>query len=334
MDSIIQFLKEDILLEEKIETDKIQRKATSYWLSEDHKLYKRSFSGPYLLCVHPELTESLLKELHEGICGSHTGGRSLAHRAITQGYWWPNMQREVLEYVRKYDQCQWFAPSIHQPGGILNPLSSPWPFAQWGLDIVGPFPKVVGNKKYLLVGTDYFTKWIETEPLANIKDVDAKRFVWKNIVTRFGVPHVLISDNDLQFDSKMFRKYCGELGITNRYSTPAYPQENGQVEVVNKVIVSGLKKRLDDAKGKWVEELPHVLWTYRTTSRKSTGKTPFSMTYGAEAVIPLETGFSTTTTSSFNSKDNDEQLTRNLDLIEEKRENAMVQLAYYQQKLK
>ena len=106
MDSIIQFLKEDILLEEKVETDKIQRKATSYWLSEDHKLYKRSFSGPYLLCVHPEQTESLLEEIHEGICGSHTGGRFLAHRAITQGYCWPNMQREALEYVRKCDQCQ------------------------------------------------------------------------------------------------------------------------------------------------------------------------------------------------------------------------------------
>ena len=103
---------------------------------------------------------------------------------------------------------------------------------------------------------------------------------------------------------------------------------------MNKVILSGLKKRLDDAKGKWVEELPHVLWTYRTTPRRSTGETPFSMTYGAEAVIPLESGFSTTRTSSFNPKDNDEQLARNLDLIEEKRENAMVQLAYYQQKLK
>ena len=75
-------------------------------------------------------------------------------------------------------------------GGVLNPLSSPWPFAQWGLDIVGPFPKAVGNKKYLIVGTDYFTKWVEAEPLANIRDVDAKRFVWKSIVTRFGVPHV------------------------------------------------------------------------------------------------------------------------------------------------
>ena len=78
-----------------------------------------------------------------------------------------------------------------------------------------------------------------------------------------------------------------------------------------------------------MEELPHVLWIYRTTPRRSTGETPFSMTYGAKAVIPLETGFPTTRTSSFNSKDNDEQLTRNLDLIEEKKENAMVQLAYY-----
>ena len=83
-----------------------------------------------------------------------------------------------------------------------------------------------------------------------------------------------------------------------------------------------------------MEELLHVLWTYRTTPCRSTGETPFSLTYGAEAVIPLETGFPMTRTNSFNPKDNDEQLTRNLDLIEEKREDAMVQLAYYQQKLK
>ena len=244
------------------------------------------------------------------------------------------MQRDALEYVKKCDQCQRFAPSIHQPGRILNPLSSPWPFAQQGLNIEGPFPKVVGNKKYLLVSTDYSMKWVKAKPLANIRDVDAKRFVWKNIVTRFGVPHMLISDNSLQFDSKMFRRYCSELGITNRYSTPAYPQGNEQAKAVNKVIVNGLKKRLDDAKGKWVEKLPHVLLTYRTTPRISTEETPFLMTYGAEAVIPLETGFPTSRTSLFNPRGNDEQLTKSLDLVEEKRESAMVQLAYYQQKLK
>ena len=145
---------------------------------------------------------------------------------------------------------------------------------------------------------------------------------------------MLISNNGLQFDSKIFRRYCNELGITNMYSTPAYPQGNGQAEAVNKVIINGLKKRLDDAKGKWVEELPHVLWTYRTTPCRSTGETPFSMTYGAEAVIPLETGFPTSRTSSFNPRGNNEQLTKSLDLVEEKRESVMVQLAYYQQKLK
>ena len=103
MDFIIQFLREDILLEERIEVDKVRRKATRFWLSENQKLYKRSFLGPYLLCIHPKMTESLLEELHEGICGSYTGGRSLAHRAITQGYWWPNMQREAQEYVKKWD---------------------------------------------------------------------------------------------------------------------------------------------------------------------------------------------------------------------------------------
>ena len=172
------------------------------------------------------------------------------------------MQKKVQKYVKKYDQCQKYAPNIHQPRRVLNPLSSSWLFAQWGLDIVGPFPKAAGNKRYLLVGTDYFTKWVEAEPLANIKDVYAKKFVWKNIVIRFGVPCTLILDNGLKFDSKFFRRYCCNLGITNKYSTPAYLQGNGQVETVNKVIVNGLKKMLDDVKGKWVEELSHVLWTY------------------------------------------------------------------------
>ena len=160
--------------------------------------------------------------------------------------------------------------------------------------------------------------------------MDAKRFIWKNIVTRFGVPHALISDNGLQFDNKAFRSYCDELEITNRYSTLAYSQGNEQAKAINKVIVNGLKKKLDDAKGKWVEELPHVLWTYKTTPCRSIGETPFSMTYGVEAVISLETSFPTLRTSSFSPSDNNEHLKKNLDLIEEKRKNAMVQLAYYQ----
>ena len=86
MDSISLFLEKDILPEEKSKAEKVRRKAPWFWLSEDRKLYKRSFFGPYLFCVHPETSESLLEELHEGVCGSHTGGRSLSYRALTQGY--------------------------------------------------------------------------------------------------------------------------------------------------------------------------------------------------------------------------------------------------------
>ena len=159
MDPLVLFLKHDTLPEDKNGADKIRRKTSRFWLFEDSKLYKRSFSRLYLLCVHLDATELILEELHERICGSHTGGRSLSHRAITQGYWWLSMQKEAQEFVKRCDQCQKFAPNIHHPGGTLNLLSSPWPFAQWGLDILGPFPKAAGNKRFLLVGTDYFTKW-------------------------------------------------------------------------------------------------------------------------------------------------------------------------------
>ena len=124
------------------------------------------------------------------------------------------------------------------------------------------------------------------------------------------------------------------MGITNRYSTPAYPQGNGHAEAVNKAIVNGLKKKLDDAKGRWVEELPHVLWTYRITPRRSIGEIPFAMTYGAKAVIPLEVNFPTLKTSSFTLSSNDGLLGKSLDLIDERREKAVIQLAYYHQKLK
>ena len=89
---------------------------------------------------------------------------------------------------------------------------------------------------------DYFTKWVEAETLASIRDIDVKKFVWRNIVTRFRVPDSLVSDNGLQFDSKAFSEFCSDLGVKNKYSILAYPQSNGQVEAVNKAIMNGLKK--------------------------------------------------------------------------------------------
>ena len=101
MDLLVLFLKEGVLPNKKPEVERIQRKAPRFWLSEEQKLFKHSFSGPYLLCVHSEAVEPLLEEMHERICRSHTKGMSLSHRALTQGYKWPSMQKEAQEYIKK-----------------------------------------------------------------------------------------------------------------------------------------------------------------------------------------------------------------------------------------
>ena len=106
----------------------------------------------------------------------------------------------------------------------LISISSTWPFAQWGIDIVGPFPTAPVLKKLLLVATDYFSKWIEVDAFTSIKDRDVTRFIWKNIVYRFNIPISIISDNGPQFDNRVYQDFCQELKIRNLYSTPGIPK--------------------------------------------------------------------------------------------------------------
>ena len=147
------------------------------------------------------------------------------------------------------------------------------------------------------------------------------------------MPDTLISDNGLQFNSRAFRNFCRGLGIINRYSILAYPQSNGQAKAINKTILNGMKRRLDGAKGNWAEELPNVLWAYRMTPHRSTGETPFSLTYGAEAVIIAKVNLCSARIDGFNPVQNEMMMVERLDLLEEYREAAVIRLAEYQQKL-
>ena len=108
-----------------------------------------------------------------------------------------------------------------------SPLWRPRSHAQWGLDIMGPFLVAVRQLKLLVVGINYFTKWVEVEALATIMEKNIQSFVWKNIICRYGIPKVLVSDNKKQFDNSTFRDLCSELGIKNHYSSPTHPQANG-----------------------------------------------------------------------------------------------------------
>ena len=140
---------------------------------------------------------------------------------------------------------------------------------------MGPFPIGVRQLKFLVVGIDYFTKLMETEALATIMEKNIRSFVWRNIICRFGIPRVLVSDNGKQLDNSAFRGLCSELGIKNHYSSPAHLQANGKVEVMNQSLLKIIKTQLKEAKGIWPDELPSILWAYRIASRTPIGETPF-----------------------------------------------------------
>ena len=114
-----------------------------------------------------------------------------------------------------------------------HPNECLWPFAQWRLDIIEPFSMVMRQLKFLVVGIDYFTKWVEAKPLATIMEKNVHSFIWKSIICQYGLPRVIVFDNGKQFDNDAFRNFCNQLGIKNHYSSLAHPQANGQVKVTN-----------------------------------------------------------------------------------------------------
>ena len=143
----------------------------------DEVLYKRDFSQPYLRCLTLDESHYILRDIHKGACGNHSGTRSLIYKIVRAGYYWSSMQADTKAYVRVSDKCQCYSNMPRQPSEYLTPMVTPWPFAQWGLDILGPFPMGTTQMKLLVVGLNYFTNWVEAEPLAKITKRNIRSFV-------------------------------------------------------------------------------------------------------------------------------------------------------------
>ncbi|KAL0430801.1 UNVERIFIED_CONTAM: Pol polyprotein [Sesamum radiatum] len=203
------------------------------------------------------------------------------------------------------------------------------PFDQWGIDILGPFPPAVAQKKFIIVAVEYFTKWVEAEKLAKKSEKEVINFVWKNIICRFGIPRVLISDNGTQFQGKAIMAWCKELKIQQDFIAVGNPQVNDQTKVTNCTILQHLKMIMERAKGLWVEELPGVLWAYGTTPRSSTGETPFCLVYGTEAIIPAEIGEETQRITQYDATKNQDERAFDLTVIEEKRDTAYAKILHH-----
>ncbi|RDX76126.1 hypothetical protein CR513_43921, partial [Mucuna pruriens] len=266
----------------------------------------------------------VIREAHEGVCGTHIGGRALASKIARVGYYWPTLKHDYMEYVKKYDKCQRFAEAHNAPPKQLHSITSPWSFYKWGVDILGPFPTAPGQIKFLIIAVDYFTKWVEAKPIAMISIERIKRFYWKKIICRFGLPAEIVSDNGTQFASQSTAEFCKQLKIKQLFTLVDHPQSNGQAEPANKVILRGLQKRLKEAKGRWMEELPQVLCSYHTMPHSTINETPFRLTFGIKVVIPVEIGESSPRIALFQPSKNEEELKANLYLLQEAQEIAHV----------
>ncbi|CAL2224572.1 unnamed protein product [Prunus armeniaca] len=289
MTLIYAYITNGTLPGDKSQARKLRYRSARYTVIND-VLYKRGFTTPYLKCITTEQGDYVLREIHGGVCGDHSGSRSLAHKAFWQGYYWPTMHQDADTLVKKCDKCQRFGNVSHIPAKPLTSIVSPWPSPQWGLDLIGLMPQGKGQVKYAVVAVDYFTKWVEVEALAIITAARMEDVIWTHICCRFGIPYAIITDNGRQFDSELFRQFYIRLKINMFFASPAHPQSNGQVEAINKIIKKLLKRQLDNAKGAWPEKLLEALWAIRTSYRTSTGETPFSLAFGSEAVVPMEIG--------------------------------------------
>ncbi|KAK0573477.1 hypothetical protein LWI29_008553 [Acer saccharum] len=152
---------------------------------------------------------------------------SLAHKTLRQGFYWPTLFADAKRVAARCEACQKIANNIRQPPELLQSITSPWPFAMWGIDLIGPMPTATGGAKHAIVAVDYFTKWVEAEPLVHITEANTISFVKKNIMYRFGIPNTIITDNGTQFDGRKFRELCDKYGINNYYASPTHPQTNG-----------------------------------------------------------------------------------------------------------
>ncbi|XP_073152632.1 uncharacterized protein [Henckelia pumila] len=200
----------------------IKRRALCFVMI-DQILFKRSFSQPLLKCLGPDEANYVLREIHEGSCGSHLGSLALARKALLAGFFWPTMRKDFSDLVHACYNCQRHANLQWRPAEYMRAVVASCPFDQWGMDIVGPFPVSTGQRKFLLVAIDYFSKWVEAKTLAKITENEVLNFLWKNIVCRFGIPRRLASDNGRQFCGFKVRAWCQEMKIEQVFTSVAYP---------------------------------------------------------------------------------------------------------------
>jgi hypothetical protein len=283
-------------------------------------------------CIPREEGKDILEEIHKGVCGNHASSRTLVSKAFRRAFYWSTSLGDAEELVRRCQGCQYFAKKQHISSYKLVIIPPTWPFACWGLDMIGPLPIAPGGFNRVLVAIDKFTKWIEVKPVTCPKADRLLDFL-DELVHRYGLPHRIITDLGSNFNNHQFWEYCENSGIDVRYVSVTHPRANGQVERTNGMVLDALKKRLHNTAntkgGKWIKELSNELWGLRTQPTKSTRQSPYFLVYDSKAILPANVMWDSPVVEQYDEGISEDSRQVDIDGLEEACCAALVQSARY-----
>ena len=264
-------------------------KAMPYTIIAD-TLYKKGKDEVLRRCVTSSEIPLILKECHDNMAGDHFAGDVTARKILQSGYWWPTLFADCTTYTRQCDVCQRIGKPTNSSAMPLTPILALPPFEKWGIDFVGPIkpPSRHGRYQYILVATDYVTKWAEAEATRKDDKHVVAKFLREKILSRYGCPKELVSDRGTHFVNDVIKELTEKYKIKHRLTSPYHPRANGQTEKTNGILCKIITKTVQNAMTDWDSKLIDALWAYRTAYKVTTKFTPFQLVYGQEAILPVK----------------------------------------------
>jgi hypothetical protein len=265
---------------------KLARQSAQY-LVEQGQLFKKNklnFEQPLRVITLLD-REQILYDLHTSPLGKYFGLKKTIEKA-RERYYWPTMGNDVKRYIESCDSCQRFgSPRKLQ---LTESIQVVRPFFQIGIDYVGPLERTENGNRYIIVATDYFTKWPKARAIKTATAKEAAQFLYEEIICRHGTPSIILSDRGAHFVNDTIQLLKEEIGFQHKLASPYHPQTNGLTEKFNGTLCRSISKCLQTSQAHWDQLIPSVLFAYRTLKHESTKYTPFYLVHGREAQLPID----------------------------------------------